>query len=168
MPLASLSLMSVVGFAATLWLVAPMLWLRRLHAGLLTGGSLITSPLLLNFAFVAGLLRLPVLCHPSLFGPPAGLMHWIGPLLLPLGLCGMFGISTGRSLRLCLASLFLLLGMSMIGLMLMDSGSPGAKVLRRASFVLIAGRVVRLPLGSMLSLVGVRFVSVGVVWAADL
>ena len=56
----------------------------------------------------------------------------------------------------------------MIGLMLMDSGMPGVRVLRRASFELIAGRVVRLLLGSMLSSVGVLFVFVVVVWVASL
>ena len=43
MPLANLSLMSVVGLVGTVWLVAPMLWLRLLLPGLLIGGSLLTS-----------------------------------------------------------------------------------------------------------------------------
>ena len=49
----------------------------------------------------------------------------------------------------------------MIGLTLMVSGLPGARVLRLASFVLTAERLVRLPLGFMLSLAGPLFVTVG-------
>ena len=56
----------------------------------------------------------------------------------------------------------------MIGLMWMDSGKPRVQVLRMASFEPIAGLVVWLPLGLMLSLVGVRrYVSAGVVWVAS-
>ena len=81
MPLANLSLTSVVGLVGTLWLVALMLWLHLLLAGLLIGGSLLTSLQLVGSALAVGLLRLPVLFHLSRFGPPAGLIRWKG---LPL------------------------------------------------------------------------------------
>ena len=79
--------------------------------------------------------------------------------LLHLGLCWVLGIFIGRGLGWCLQSLFLLFGLSMRGLIWMDSGA-GARVLRVDSSGLFAGAVVRLPEGRMHSLVGMLCVSV--------
>ena len=91
---AILSLMSVLGPAGILWLVA----LRLLLAVSLREGSLLISLFWLIFSLAAGMLRFPALWPLSQFGALAGLTHLTGPLLLHLVLSTMLGIFSGRSL----------------------------------------------------------------------
>ena len=117
MRLADSSWMSALGPGGTLWLLAPMLWLRRLPVESRIGGSRLIFRSLLSFVFLSRLRWYVVLGSLSLFGLLAGLIRLIGPHPLPLRLFRIFGTSAGRSL-----GVFLLVLSWLVGPLLMEMG----------------------------------------------